>query len=185
MLKALTEKYGESEVIDNDAFWDDVLKEAFNLDVILPLEKTPENVRILHSMLNCKPGECGDCCRYGETPIYQYDIFRITNNTKYTIDDLQKLIYTRPDGSMFMGGDPPGSDCPFMRAQICTIYNARPDVCWLFPVMKGTYEKGGKHLIKYRIRCKPAIDVVRAVFRGAINDGKTELLPNLTLREKQ
>jgi Fe-S-cluster containining protein len=172
--------YGKTDLIKNNEFWVDIEKELFDFNIVLPMEYAPENVRILQGMLKCEPGVCGECCRYGITPIYQYDIHRLVSSGAKTLDDLQQCIYTRKDGSMYMRGEPVGADCPLMKENVCTVYDSRPDVCWMFPVQKGAHMIGDKGFTRYRLRCKPAIEVARQVFSGALKGGYT-LLPNLTL----
>lgn len=153
--------------VDCDEFWEDALKKYHDRNVTLPMEYTPENIRVLQEMLECN--KCGECCRYKEVPVRQYDIHRMLKVK--TLDELNKCIYTRKDGSMYMG------ECPFLKDGECTIYEKRPDVCWLFPIQK---QKG---LIRYRLKCRPAVQVARKVFKGALSDGKHILLPDLTIKE--
>ena len=171
----------KTKLVENDSFWNDVLRKRMDTDVVLPLEYLPEKVRLLHDMLICPAGACAECCKYKEIPVYQYDIHRIVNNTRHTIDDLQDIIFTRPNGAMYIKAGEDG--CPFLKDNACTIYSARPDACWLFPVMKSTEKVDGVKLIKYRIKCKSGVDVVRQVLRGATANGKYRLLPNLTMKE--
>jgi len=172
--------YGKSDLVNNKDFWVDVGKELNDFNIVLPMEYAPDTVRVLQGMLDCKPGECGECCRYGITPIYQYDIHRLISSGK-KLEDLQQCIYTRKDGSMYMRGEPVGADCPLLKDNACSVYSARPDVCWMFPVQKGAHMIGDKGFIRYRLRCKPAIEVARRVFGGALKGGGYMLLPNLTL----
>lgn len=168
---------------DCGEFWEDVLKEYYDRNVVLPMEYLPENVRVLQEMLECKPGECGECCRYGITPVTQYDVHRMLKAK--TLEELQGCVYTRADGSMYMRGEPVGTSCPFLKGEACTIYGNRPDACWMFPVQKGPHISGSKGFIRYRIKCKPAVEVVRKVFKGALNDGQHILLPDLTIISKE
>ncbi len=178
--EVLFSKYnGQTDLHLKDDFWNDVEKHLFDYNVVLPMEYLPENIRILQDMLECKPGTCGECCRYGITPIYQYDVHRMLKVK--TLDELQSCVYTRKDGSMYMRGEPVGTSCPLLKDEVCTIYGVRPDVCWLFPIQKGAHMVGNKGLIRYRLRCKPAVEVARKIFSGALKGGKHILLPNLTL----
>ena len=172
MPERLKEKYSNRpDLHKDDEFWSDVEKEYKDFNVVLPLEYLPENVRMLQGMLHCPPGVCGECCRYQETPVWQYDLHRMMKVR--TLSELQDCVYTRQDGSMYMG------PCPFLQDGACSIYQARPDVCWLFPIQKGAH----KGMIRYRLKCHPAVQVVRKIFTAAVKDGKHILLPNLTLTE--
>ena len=177
--------YGQDNLQDNDAFWEDVIVHLNDYDVVLPMEYTPENVRVLHGLIDCQPGACGECCRYGQTPIYEYDIHRLTKSGATTMEKLQTCVYTRKDGSMFMRGEPAGADCPLLENNVCTVYDNRPDVCWLFPVMKGPRMIGNKGMVRYRLKCKPAVDVAKTIFKGALSVGGYKLLPNLTIIKEE
>jgi Fe-S-cluster containining protein len=170
---------GRNDLIDCEEFWADVEKHLNDYNITLPMEYTPQTVRVLQGMLACPPGECGECCRYGITPICQYDVHRLRRVKP--LEELQQCIYTRQDGSMYMRGEPAGADCPLLKNNSCSVYDSRPDVCWMFPVQKGPHMAGDTGLIRYRLRCKPAIEVARQVFRGALKGGGHVLLPNLTL----
>lgn len=176
--------YGVEDLVDNDEFWKDVLIHLKDTNAILPMEHNPENVRVLSEMLDCHGGDCGECCRYGITPIYPIDIKRILDSGKKTLDELQNCIYTRKDGSTYMRGEPVGADCPLMKDNVCTIYEARPNACWLFPVQMGGVIVNNVKQISYRIKCKSSVDVIRKIIGAAIHKEDKILLPNLKIINK-
>jgi Fe-S-cluster containining protein len=179
-LNYLFEKYyGNEDLIHCDEFWDDVLIHLKEGTVTLPVEYLPENVRFLQEQLECTPGTCGECCRYGITPIIQRDIDRLLKTVP--MDTLQNCIYTRPDKTTFMRGEPAGTDCPLMKNNVCTVYEKRPDVCWIYPIQGASKSR----MIIYRIKCKPSVDVIRKVFRGALHKEDKLLLPNLMIISKR
>ena len=176
--------YGNTDLLNCTEFWTDVEKHLHDYNVLLPIEYTPENVRLLNDMLDCKPGVCGECCRYGITPIKQYDIFRIVNSGLASTQDMQGCVHTRQDDNMmFMRGEPAGADCPFLKDNICSIYTVRPDTCWQFPV-QGYYRVGDKKLTRYRVKCGPTVLVIRTILKGALSGGDKLLLPNLSIVTK-
>lgn len=172
----------------DDQFWADVLEYLKDTNVLLPVENSPENVRMVRGWLDCKAGECGECCRYGITPIVQPDVKRIVDSGTMTVDQLQEVVRTRADGSMYMRGEPAGTDCPLLKDNVCTVYSCRPNACYFFPVQGGVQTKttDGKPIVqmRYRVKCKESVSVIRKVLTEVIRKGDKMMLPNLVVIPK-
>lgn len=185
--KLITKYWGRDDFVSSDEFWTDVLNWMKDVNILLPLEHSHQNVRAVREMLDCKPGICGECCGYGILPITQGDIYRITTKTEYTTDSLQGMVWTEKDGSMHIKCHP---QCPFVKDNSCTIYEARPDACYFYPVQIGghltTTEEGKKIVqMRYRIKCKESIKVVKRILIGVLKEGNKMLLPNLLIIPKE
>jgi len=145
-------------------------REVIELDdriAVLPLQWHPFSVRMCHDRFHCE--QCGACCRYDKVPVRPHDIKRAPEIRPYLSEDGKHLVTK--------GG------CPFLKDNRCSIYDRRPDTCWLFPLqspVKGTFEGKEIELVAVRLRCKAALNVVRLVLSESA--GKLELSQDLTLR---
>ena len=112
--------------------------------------------KILES-LDCS--DCnGWCCSfYKHYPTTPKDLKRIFDNVN--LDD----VHIGSEG------------CVFLKDGRCSIYEFRPEFCRLYPIQ----ENAGKMYM--RLRCQPAIDLIRKVIKGALM-GRL-LLPDLRIVE--
>jgi Fe-S-cluster containining protein len=176
---------GVKNLADREEFWSDVFdqysKDATN--VILPIAFNPQSVRMALELLDCPPGECGECCRYERIPIFEYDVERIVSNTPYTKKEIYELS-TIIDKKVYLNGK---DGCPFLKDNRCTIYKCRPDGCYLFPLQSPKdAEVNGKKVqqMTIRIKCRPALWVARKIILRALKEGNV-LLPNLIVIPKK
>lgn len=164
----------------SDDFWADVLVVYQEKHVPIPLEYTPQSARRVLDMLECPPGKCGLCCRYGELPVDSFDVQRIVQKTDWTTEGLGALLKAKPDGSVVI---PCPSGCPFLEDNRCTIYDARPSVCFFFPLQSPRMAmRNGQafHQAVLRIKCPSTVNIVRTLMCEALVNGGI-LLPDLSL----
>lgn len=183
--KLFAKYWGRDDLVKDDEFWHDVY-EYYSLEVHdapLPLMFDPYTVRMVMEMLGCLSGVCGKCCYYDNIQVSQNDIKRIKENTTYTDEDLAKLL-TIKDNKVIMNGKPDG--CPFLKDNKCTIYDFRPDCCYIFPFSGKGAMAGGEKVKQMQIRiiCEPAMAVARKIITEAVSKGKSLLLPDLTIIPK-
>jgi Fe-S-cluster containining protein len=166
-------KYYGQDFINNDEFWQDCLEVYYNRNIGLPLLYNTLTITKLIKRLKCPSGECGECCKcYKVVPLSAYDIRRFQDNGI----DTSKLI-TLQDGGVTIDADKSGR-CPYLKEDnSCSVYAFRPETCFIFPIQKG---KEGEQL-NVRLKCQPALDLIRKVITDAINEGGKLLLPDLTV----
>lgn len=186
-MALFAEYWGDTDLAHNEGFWEDVYKYYSQEphDAPLPLRYSPSTVRRVQDMLVCPPGECGGCCNtYKMVPLWPYDIRRIIEQTKYSKKYLARITHTRENGTMFMNSHPDG--CVFLKDNVCTIYEARPDACWLFPIGSRDSLVDGKagQQMTIRIRCPAALAIARELITESLSTGKMMLLPDLTVIPK-
>jgi len=177
--------YGDTDLVNNDLFWIDVMMTLMREEktILLPLVYNPESVRRVHSMLKCKAGDCGRCCNYKRIIVTEADTALMVESGKVTPERLADVLH-HDDTSVFISGD---GGCPFLKDAACTIYECRPNICWQFPVMGGKERiYNGKPIQQmiFRLMCQPGVDVARALFREAVANGNSILLPDLTIVQK-
>lgn len=184
-VKLWSKYYGRNDLVEDEEFWQDVYgyyaKEI--RDAPLPMAFTPSTLRIVSEMLDCPPGQCGKCCYYNHIGLNDYDVRRITEGTAHTEEELEKLI-TMVDDKMTLNGHPDG--CPFLKRNKCTIYQFRPDACYMFPFGGKSIIQGNEKVkqMQVRIRCQAALDVARKVITEVMSNGDKILLPDLTVIPK-
>ncbi len=162
------------DFINLEEYWEDVFKSMIDMDVPLPYRYNPVTVRMIHEMLKCPPGKCGICCNYPQVPLAKHDIKRM-EQAGIKLPEIKQ----KEDGTLYFDCS---NGCPFLRNNTCTIYNKyRPDACWLFPVQP----KKDSELLFMRIKCKPAMDVIRKVITEAVKENNWLLLPNLICIERE
>lgn len=184
-VKLFGKYWGDNDLAHNDDFWADVYEHYSKepRDAPLPVQYNPLTVRRVLGMLNCPPGECGKCCFYKTIKVNAYDIQRIIDSTSYSSEEVKGFVNTEDD-KMYLNGHPDG--CPFLKENSCTVYEARPDACYLFPIGSKDAELGGKAVqqMQMRIRCPQALDVARKLITQALSKGDKLLLPDLTIIQK-
>lgn len=180
--------WGVDNLVKNDGFWADV-EQTLGKEgavVTLPLAYNPQSVRRIQSMFSCPPGECGHCCRYHRIPITEADIKNIVDSGAKTGDEMVGKFKVDKDGPYFEGD---GDGCPFLVDNACSIYEHRPNTCWLFPIMGEKQTMWGNkmvNLMQVRVFCHSTISLVRTIFGESINksNGNLILLPDLFLVQK-
>lgn len=128
--------------------WDKAYEDKEYSSIVLPYKWHPYSVRKVQDLFHCE--RCGECCKYDRVPISKQDIDRAPEIMPYVqaIDGKEYLITK--------GG------CPFLKGG-CSIYERRPDVCWLYPLQSPvTFENTERMVI--RLRCKAALSVVKRVY---------------------
>jgi len=180
--------YGETDLIDNNAFWAMACNMLIPEDngIALPIPYNPMTVRRLLSSLKCSPGECGQCCRkYTRVAINEFDIKRIQENTEFK--DISGLVQ-QDDKGKYLKGNP----CPFLKDNVCQIHDYRPDTCYMFPIMgtkvvKDTLTGKEVQVMTFRKTCVPAMKVIREILNESIQNSQIEmmLLPDLSITTKK
>jgi len=76
--------------------------------------------------------KCGRCCRI-ESPIHvsPHELSRIAEHLRVPYGELKRRLKLIPlrDGTYHLVGRP----CPFLKGNLCSIYEVRPGVCRLYP----------------------------------------------------
>jgi len=180
----LCSKYwGRADLVYDDEFWEDVVKSYHGTNIPVPLKYNPLSVRRVLDMLDCPPGKCGQCCNYGYTPIFDQDIKRIVDNTDYREEQVRSFLVEK-DGALGIDGT---NGCPFLKDNVCTIYEFRPDTCYLFPIqyaIKARMDGEDCEQMVIRLKCAPGLKILRTLFTEAVEGGYFMLLPDLSLVPK-
>lgn len=175
-LRQFSKYYGDRDLINNDRFWLDCLALYQDKVVALPLVDDVTSRRYLADLLKCPPGKCGVCCRYSQTPLNSRDVLRLAKLGK------NELVIAGDNGTFYLDCS---KGCPFLVDNECSIYNDRPDICIQFPAQtcRDAFMENGQPFkqIQYRIKCPASIEVVRQIFKDSIDQGKSILLPDLSL----
>jgi len=186
--KLFAKYWGMVELEKNEAFWDDVYEYYSKepRDAPLPIRYTPLTVRRVLDMLECPQGGCDNCCKtYGVVSVSPYDRERIVKYTAYSYEDLTALL-TVDEKGVYINSKKDGA-CPFLGDKGCTIYSARPDTCYIFPLgfKKASINGEIVQQMQIRIRCPQALAVARELITAAVTEGKEKmLLPDLTIIPK-
>ncbi len=186
--RELFAKYGgQEDLTHNEDFWADIRLRYIGSDKIiaLPVAYNPLTVRRVLDMLNCPPGACGLCCRYRTIHVTSDDILTIIEKTEYTQEDIDKLLKEDEKGR-YLAGEPDG--CPFLKDNVCTIWEHRPSVCYLYPIQGGREAFLGEQQISQmtiKLKCPASIEVVKRVMERAVTENPNMLLlPDLSLVNK-
>ena len=184
--KLFAKYWGVQNLEKLDEFWEDAYQVFLSeqLNVALPLKYNPTAVRMIHDMLGCPPGKCGDCCRYTDIPISQRDIDRIAGSGLYTAEYLKEIIQPKGEEFNLAGKD----GCPFLKDNSCAIYKWRPDTCYLFPIQRSgipwSVDGETTQQMLFRIKCRQSLAVVRSIISQAMSPERL-LLPNLILISRE
>ena len=167
--------WGRIDLVDSEQFWDDCMILLKNHNVVVPLEHNPSTVRRVLEILECPAGECGECCNYSKVPLNEWDIEKLGDAVPCVHKGDEQYI----DAS---GG------CPLLKDKRCSIYARRPDACYMFPIdtpLKTTYDGKPFSAMRIRLRCSPALKIIRMLITKSMASGKTMMLPDLTLLSKE
>ena len=154
--------------LDTDEFWNSIMTAYKNKDLPLPLLPNTQTIWKAIKRFKCIEN-CGGCCHYGIVPVTAYDVKRLSDNGI----DLEKTIWSASDGSAHLNASP---DCQFLKDNKCTIYNIRPECCFVYPLQLGTKEQ-----LRIRIFCKPTLDLARKIVIDAMKEGGKIIFPDLTI----
>ncbi len=85
----------------------------------------------IESQIDCT--ECANCCRVGEVPLIDRDIDKLAKFVGVTKDEfLRDYTQTAAEGDLILKRtDQTG--CVFLRGNLCSVYEARPQNCANFP----------------------------------------------------
>jgi len=77
---------------------------------------------------------CANCCRVATTHVTERDIDRLSRHLRITPAQVTEA-YTMPDAEE--GGRnlkwTEGAGCVFLEGNLCSVYEARPDICQRYP----------------------------------------------------
>ncbi|UCD28909.1 MAG: YkgJ family cysteine cluster protein [Planctomycetota bacterium] len=77
---------------------------------------------------------CGACCRVNTIPVDEKDVKRLAKHLKLSQDQFYKQYITENEfGETAIDTAP----CPFLEGNLCSVYDARPDVCRKYPYIGG------------------------------------------------
>ena len=85
----------------------------------------------VESAIDCT--ECANCCRVAKTPVTERDIQKLAKHLRTTPAKFHR-DYTEKDedeGTVLRREE--GRGCVFLDGNLCTVYEARPANCELFP----------------------------------------------------
>ncbi|MDD5338426.1 MAG: YkgJ family cysteine cluster protein [Dehalococcoidales bacterium] len=169
--------WNKPDLYKDNLFWLDCYKYYKDQNIPLPMEDLPRNRHRLMTMLKCPPGLCGDCCRYDKVHLSQNELNYLKSDTAE-----EPRIGNEVDGRIYL--DTKGG-CQYCVNNSCAVYNHRPFTCETFPIQdpKVAYKAdGGKALqMLYRLKCPPALDVIRAIIHEVCDPGLNMVLPDLTI----
>lgn len=178
-MKMSSKWYGTKDLISNQEFWLDCLKTYINADKVVPLplvNNESERIRI-SQLVKCPPGRCGLCCCYDRISISKAELSQLEVVTK-------QVIKAEIDGNRDIFLNSRGG-CQFLKNNACIVYDFRPRVCKLFPIVapRGSVTIDGVEFeqVQIRLKCSAALEVIKAVFVNACVKGKVMLLPDLSL----
>ena len=80
---------------------------------------------------------CANCCRVATTQVTERDVERLTRYLGLKRDDFLETytIQTQDEGRILKRNE---NGCVFLGGTLCSVYDARPDTCRLFPhLVKG------------------------------------------------
>ncbi|MFA5401560.1 MAG: YkgJ family cysteine cluster protein, partial [Dehalococcoidia bacterium] len=121
--------------------WDKAYAEGQYSSIVLPLKWNPFAVRRVQDLFHCD--RCGECCHYDRVPVTQVDVDRAPEIAPYVIREGDKGYFITKGG------------CPFYKDG-CSIYERRPDVCWLYPLQSPITLKDQERVV-IRLRCQAAL----------------------------
>jgi uncharacterized protein len=74
---------------------------------------------------------CGNCCKVMSPELTKRDVRRLAEALHLPEDELiREYLEPGEDRGTYVSKQVP---CPFLRDKLCTVYEARPDVCRSFP----------------------------------------------------
>jgi Fe-S-cluster containining protein len=126
------------------------------LEVKTQLDCNPNVKRLLQALftLVVKCQGCAKCCNgsfFKDVPLLDDDVKAIMNKTGWSISKLKNICQcTESKGDLILHIIQP---CPFLVSGRCSIYDARPTICRLFPVIIHD------NLLKINISCPAGRDV--------------------------
>jgi hypothetical protein len=81
---------------------------------------------------------CANCCKLANTPITPRDCQRLARHLGMKLDDFRKQYTTRDEADGLILQRDPEHGCVFLAGNLCSVYEARPANCELFPhTLKG------------------------------------------------
>lgn len=146
--------YGDRDLLTSNEFWADALENLKDKNIALPMQFNPYSVRYVQELLKCE--QCGECCRYRHIRVREHDLLR-----------LKGCEVEVKDGGIV-------GPCRFLVDNRCSVYDKRPDVCWLFPIQG---DLSSPNLI-IRLKCRAGLNVIRTILTASLTKGDF-ILPNL------
>jgi len=133
----------------------------------LPCIDSPETRAQATSFLKCKR-PCGDCCHFGFESINYADALRIVERKGISwkeFGDVCTLLRQKGKDDMWAIK---GLPCPFLKDELCSIYEFRPDVCRNYPIIRPFWSEG-YYMLTVSIRCDAGVDMGRGMIRLHLN----------------
>ncbi len=173
-LQTLVKTYkGQADLVQSEGFWQEVPAALQDRNVRLPVQYNPSNVRMLHGWLKCPPGKCGQCCHYPKVSLSPFDMRRLLeagHDVKTVVKSDQDNLYL--DAS---------AGCPLLVDGICSVYEARPEVCFMFPIQRVALADGTiSGFVYIRVKCVQSVALIRRVLASYCHDTGAKLNPDLT-----
>jgi hypothetical protein len=78
--------------------------------------------------------KCANCCKTSTTEITERDIERLAKHLRISREDFLR-DYSMPDdeGTLSLKFNEAAGGCVFLDGNLCTVYEARPDICQRYP----------------------------------------------------
>lgn len=121
------QRLGEKKRPENDRFRKHLKTHSFVVHKLKHLAAEVENA------IDCK--ECGNCCRVAKTPITERDAVKLAKFLGMNLGEFRRnyTIEDEEDGRILRREE--GQGCIFLEGNLCSVYEARPVNCELFPHM--------------------------------------------------
>lgn len=119
------QRFGEKKRPENERFRKYLKSRTY---VVRRFIKIAEEVE---EAIDCK--ECANCCKVARTPVTKRDIAKLAKHFRTTPAKIEKEYVVEDDeeGQMLQRTDEHG--CVFLEGNLCSVYDARPSNCELFP----------------------------------------------------
>jgi Fe-S-cluster containining protein len=80
--------------------------------------------------------QCANCCKTSTTEISERDIDRLSRHLRIGREDFLRDYTMRDDeGALSLKFNQAAGGCVFLDGNLCTVYEARPDICQRYPHM--------------------------------------------------
>ncbi|MGP8242910.1 MAG: YkgJ family cysteine cluster protein [Bryobacteraceae bacterium] len=78
--------------------------------------------------------QCANCCKTSTTEITERDIGRLSRRLRASREDFLRDYTMRDDeDTLSLKFDEAKGGCVFLNGNLCTVYEARPDICQRYP----------------------------------------------------
>lgn len=129
---------------------------------------------------------CGDCCRGSDIPLSPYDILKISDYYDITavdfLGEFTRWVVALPSGmpQVFLKTKP---SCPFKGEDLCNVYQVRPLVCRLYPVIRIVTHNPSTGEVKIKHSLEKSCSTIKTEKTQTVDQWMTEQCGETYLRE--